>query len=226
MVYRPTEPAGDDPGAEVARETVALVEGSTKHEVTKPVTVLGRSSGCDIRLDGPQRLAPPRRAAAGRDVLVDRRPRIHERHRGQRLAPRAGQARDRRHRHRRRDRARLHTRAAVIAAQVAVEEALLLLKIGFLVLLYLFLWKIVRTASRDLRTPQESFVLAPQQVRKSDSSGEAGEGAARGRRGRSTATAACSRSTRQPSRSAVAHAKRHPARGRVRIDAACAARGA
>jgi pSer/pThr/pTyr-binding forkhead associated (FHA) protein len=54
----------------------------------------------------------------------------------------------------------------VITAQVAVDEALLLLKIGFLVLLYLFLWKIVRTASRDLRTPQESFVLAPQQVRK------------------------------------------------------------
>lgn len=51
-------------------------------------------------------------------------------------------------------------------ASIAVEEALLLLKIGFLVLLYLFLWKIVRTASRDLRTPQESFVLAPQQVRK------------------------------------------------------------
>lgn len=57
----------------------------------------------------------------------------------------------------------------MIAAQVAVEEALLLLKIGFLVLLYLFLWKIVRTASRDLRTPQESFVLAPQQVRKTTS---------------------------------------------------------
>jgi len=51
-------------------------------------------------------------------------------------------------------------------ASIAVEEALLLLKIGFLVLLYLFLWRIVRTASRDLRTPQESFVLAPQQVRK------------------------------------------------------------
>jgi hypothetical protein len=58
----------------------------------------------------------------------------------------------------------------VIAAQIAVEEALLLLKIGFLVLLYLFLWKIVRTASRDLRTPQESFVLAPQQVRRAGSS--------------------------------------------------------
>lgn len=47
-------------------------------------------------------------------------------------------------------------------ASIAVEEALLLLKLGFLVLLYLFLWRIVRSASRDLRTPQESFVLAPQ----------------------------------------------------------------
>ena len=64
----------------------------------------------------------------------------------------------------------------MIAAQVAVEEALLLLKIGFLVLLYLFLWKIVRTASRDLRTPQESFVLAPQQVCKGGSSDKRAKG--------------------------------------------------
>jgi hypothetical protein len=47
---------------------------------------------------------------------------------------------------------------------VQVEEALLILKIAFLVLLYLFIWRIVRTASRDLRLPQESFVLAPQQA--------------------------------------------------------------
>jgi len=53
MVYRPTEPAGADASAEVARETVALVEGSTRHVVAKPVTVLGRSSGCDIRLTDP-----------------------------------------------------------------------------------------------------------------------------------------------------------------------------
>ena len=46
-------------------------------------------------------------------------------------------------------------------ASVAVEEALLVLKILFLVLLYLFIWRIVRTAARDLRLPQESFVLAP-----------------------------------------------------------------
>ena len=44
---------------------------------------------------------------------------------------------------------------------IAVEEALLLLKIAFLVLLYLFIWRIVRSAARDLRLPQESFVLAP-----------------------------------------------------------------
>jgi FHA domain len=43
----------------------------------------------------------------------------------------------------------------------AVDELLLILKIAFLVLLYLFIWRIVRTASRDLRLPQESFILAP-----------------------------------------------------------------
>jgi len=47
-------------------------------------------------------------------------------------------------------------------SSVAVEEALLALKIAFLVLLYLFIWRIVRSAGRDLRLPQESFVLAPQ----------------------------------------------------------------
>ena len=44
---------------------------------------------------------------------------------------------------------------------VSVEEVLPLLKIAFLVLLYLFIWRIVRSASRDLRLPQESFVHAP-----------------------------------------------------------------
>jgi hypothetical protein len=47
-------------------------------------------------------------------------------------------------------------------ASIAVEEALLVLKIVFLVLLYLFIWRIVRSATRDLRLPQESFVLAPE----------------------------------------------------------------
>ncbi len=48
---------------------------------------------------------------------------------------------------------------------VDVDEALLVLKIAFLVLLYLFIWRIVRTASRDIRLPQESFVLTPDGAR-------------------------------------------------------------
>lgn len=52
----------------------------------------------------------------------------------------------------------------MIVGSLAVGEALLILKILFLLLLYLFIWRIVRTASRDLRLPQESFVLAPEQA--------------------------------------------------------------
>jgi FHA domain len=48
-----------------------------------------------------------------------------------------------------------------MSGSITVDTALLLLKIGFLVLLYLFIWRIVRTASRDLRLPQESFILMP-----------------------------------------------------------------
>jgi FHA domain len=49
----------------------------------------------------------------------------------------------------------------MIFDSAAVDEVLLVLKIAFLILLYLFIWRIVRTASRDLRLPQESFILAP-----------------------------------------------------------------
>jgi hypothetical protein len=52
----------------------------------------------------------------------------------------------------------------MIFDSAAVDEVLLVLKIAFLVLLYLFIWRIVRTASRDLRLPQESFILAPSQA--------------------------------------------------------------
>lgn len=48
------------------------------------------------------------------------------------------------------------------AGGLAVDELLLILKVAFLVVLYLFIWRIVRSASRDIRPPQESFVLAPQ----------------------------------------------------------------
>jgi pSer/pThr/pTyr-binding forkhead associated (FHA) protein len=53
----------------------------------------------------------------------------------------------------------------ILVSSVEVEELLLALKIAFLVLLYLFIWRIVRTASRDVRLPQESFVLTPEGAR-------------------------------------------------------------
>ncbi len=49
----------------------------------------------------------------------------------------------------------------MILAGTTYEGVLLVLKIAFLVLLYLFIWRIVRTAGRDLRLPQESFILRP-----------------------------------------------------------------
>src|SRR5207253_4563076 len=94
-----------------------------------------------------------------------RRPAVDERGRGERREDAQAEARARRPRHARLDRRRLRTHGRGMSlASIQVEEALLILKIAFLVLLYLFIWRIVRTASRDLRLPQESFVLAPQQA--------------------------------------------------------------
>ena len=44
---------------------------------------------------------------------------------------------------------------------VTVDETLLALKVGFLVLLYLFVWLVVRSATRGLAegAPQESIIL-------------------------------------------------------------------
>ncbi len=49
----------------------------------------------------------------------------------------------------------------MILAGTSYAGVLLALKIAFLVLLYVFVWRIVRTAARDLRLPQESFILRP-----------------------------------------------------------------
>lgn len=51
----------------------------------------------------------------------------------------------------------------MILASTRLEEVLLALKIAFLVLLYLFIWRIIRTVSRDNRAQpaQESFIMAP-----------------------------------------------------------------
>ena len=52
----------------------------------------------------------------------------------------------------------------MIVAAASLEETLLVLKILFLVLLYLFIWRIVRAAARDVRSSQESMILSPQQA--------------------------------------------------------------
>jgi pSer/pThr/pTyr-binding forkhead associated (FHA) protein len=49
-------------------------------------------------------------------------------------------------------------------ASVEVQTVLLVLKICFLVLLYLFIWRIVRSLSRDVRLPQESLIIGPAQA--------------------------------------------------------------
>jgi hypothetical protein len=48
-------------------------------------------------------------------------------------------------------------------SNIDVDTALLVLKVAFLVLLYLFIWRIVRSASRDFRSApaQESQIIRP-----------------------------------------------------------------
>lgn len=57
----------------------------------------------------------------------------------------------------------------IAAGSAQIEEVLLALKIAFLVLLYLFIWRIVRTASREVREPrsatEDSMLLTPEQAR-------------------------------------------------------------
>jgi hypothetical protein len=53
---------------------------------------------------------------------------------------------------------------APFLASAQVESTLLALKLAFLVLLYIFIWRIVRSAARDVRLPQESMILAPSQA--------------------------------------------------------------
>ena len=49
-------------------------------------------------------------------------------------------------------------------ASASVETTLLVLKLAFLVLLYLFIWRVIRAAARDVGASQESMILTPQQA--------------------------------------------------------------
>ena len=124
--------------------------------------VVGRSRECDIRVDDGNVSRRHVELVQRGIVHVDRaRPRLDERHRGQRSQGAATHAaRRRRPDHDREHRASLRARRAVSVA-LTVDETLLGLKIAFLVLLYLFVWLVVRSATRGLSAgaPQESIIL-------------------------------------------------------------------
>lgn len=60
--------------------------------------------------------------------------------------------------------------APALVASATVESVLLVLKIAFLVLLYLVIWRILRAATREVRSGagigQESMILSPQEARR------------------------------------------------------------
>ena len=113
--------------------------------------VIGRSKECDIQVPDPNVSRKHARDRPGGRGVLDRRPRLDERDRGERTPAEAGEARRRRPDHARLDRGRVRPRDDVILDSIQVDEALLVLKVLFLVLLYLFIWRIVRSASRDVR---------------------------------------------------------------------------
>ena len=172
IVYRPSEPPARsrrsseppvEPRSSRASSPCSRSRASSTSCRAHPV-VLGRSKDCDIQLADPN---VSRRHAEIRlegDALHGRRPRLDERHRGGRasgsseLALEDGTAsRSARPRSSSPGGATDHVPLGV----GQVETTLLVLKIAFLVLLYLFIWRIVRSAARDLRLPQESMILSP-----------------------------------------------------------------
>ena len=163
MVYRPEVPlaADDGPPEEVVREQVTLTVDGRTIPLTSGRVVVGRSRECDIRVDdgnvsrrhfelvqeGPTAwVVADLGSTNGTEVngrRVSGRKRLDD---GDRIS-------DRRHR------ARLRSQPPVSA--VTVDEALLGLKVAFLVLLYLFIWLVVRSATRGLTVgaPQESILI-------------------------------------------------------------------
>ena len=171
---RPTEASGPRPSSRSrSRSASPSTWEGQRLTVEKRRVVIGRSRECDVQLSDPnvsRRHAELRQEGAsywivdldstngievnGRKLKrwkhEDRRPR-HTRLDGDRLKPGAGRM--------------------ILADSVSVDELLLILKVAFLVLLYLFIWRIVRTASRELTTTgggravaNESMVLAPGQA--------------------------------------------------------------
>ena len=164
MIYRP-EPTVSDAAAPVDERPAFIAwEGAApgaRQAAHRDRPVAG------VRHPGHryERLAAARGGAPGRRQVLARRSRLDERRRVERQACAAARARGRHPLHGRLDGADLQPGAAVMPlASAQVETTLLVLKVAFLVLLYLFIWRIVRSAARDIRAPQESMILGPQQA--------------------------------------------------------------
>ena len=114
--------------------------------------MLGRSKDCDIQVSDPnvsRRHAEVRREG---DVLHAGRPRLDERHRGRRQARQGARLARRLAVHDRLDRDRLLRGDSRSAGLGSGRDRCSFLKIAFLVLLYLFIWRIHRTL-RDPPAP-------------------------------------------------------------------------
>src|SRR5207249_11768658 len=104
----------------------------------------------------PQCLPAPRRSQVGRLVLRRVRPRVHERHLAQRGARPDGSGQLGRRHH---DRAHPNRGAAGVIAAIAAST-LTLLKVGFLVLLYLFFFRAIRVVYLEI-SPKRNAPIVP-----------------------------------------------------------------
>ena len=92
MIYAADPPARS--GAEHDERALLQWEGQSL-ALTGSVTTIGRSSDCPDRAHRPQRVAAPRRDPAHRRGLFADRPRVDQRHRGERAAHRRDGAHER-----------------------------------------------------------------------------------------------------------------------------------
>ena len=165
MIYKAKQPQTTEAASPaelgVEEESFSLTMNGRKHAVEGNKVVLGRSKDCDVQVEDAnvsRRHAELRREGASW-WLVDLDSTNGTELNGKRV--RRMQLADG-------DTITLGATDLVFAkdrpaVNIAVDEALLILKIGFIVLLYLFIWRIVRSASRDFRTgpAADSVIMSP-----------------------------------------------------------------
>ncbi len=166
MIYKakPPQPTEAVSPAELGleEETFSLTMNGRTHAVEGAKVVLGRSKDSDVQVEDANvsRRHAELRREGGSWWLVDLGSTNGTELNGKRVQ--RSKLDGRRHDHPGRHRPRLR-QAEGRRLNIDVDEALLVLKIGFIVLLYLFIWRIVRSASKDFRTgpSQESVIISP-----------------------------------------------------------------